>query len=96
MGTIFENSDEYPDYIPMPRFTATVNGVVVPLAVAATMVGLCPVELIDHEQPHTPHQSHNPVGMVTLYEVSSSGVSSIAPDTGRVSFAGHAPTIKIG
>jgi hypothetical protein len=59
MGNLFPDSDEYPDYKRIPRFTARlgVNGPGIPLAVAATIFGLCPVVIEDHAHP--PHQEYN-------------------------------------
>jgi hypothetical protein len=99
MDTLFDNSDEYPDYVPLPRFTASINGVVVPLAVAGSLLGVCPVVLQEHgHSPHTPHHDYQPVNLPSpAWSVSSTTTStSITPPTGRLSFGGHAPTIKIG
>lgn len=100
MGNLFDHCDEYPDYVPLPRFTASINGVVVPLAVAGSLLGVCPVVLEEHggHSPHTPHSDYAPMNLPTpAWAVSSTTTStSITPPTGRLTFAGHAPTLKIG
>ena len=62
MGNLFQDDEEYPDYVPMPRFTASINGVAVPLAIAVTLYGLCPVVLHDHQHPPHDEQSVDYVG----------------------------------
>lgn len=48
--------------------------------------------------PHAPHHDYQPVALPSpAWAVSSTTTStSITPPTGRLTFAGHAPTIKIG
>ena len=58
MGILFEDSDDYPDYLSMPRFTARIGDTVIPLAIAATLHGICPVVLEDHSHPA--HEDHSP------------------------------------
>ncbi len=96
MGNLFEDSDEYPDYLPMPRFTARIGDTVIPLAIAATLHGICPVVLEDHSHPA--HEDHSPKN-VRLNQISVSSTSSnstIAVPAGSTSFTGYAPTLAFG
>lgn len=91
MGTLFDDCPEYPDYAPTPRFTATINGTVVPLAIAAALYGLCPVTLIDHDHP--PHDEH-PVDLQTAKFTAVSSISSGGDVT--VALTGVSATGEIG
>ena len=98
MGTLFPGSAEYPNYEPFPRFTARLDhdGPIVPLAIAATLFGLCPVVLEEHGHPI--HEDHRPVSYrVPALAVSSTSTGSItaAPSTGALGLTGYAPTIVI-
>lgn len=98
MVTLFPDSAEYPDFEPFPRFTARLghDGPIVPLAIAATLFGLCPVVLEEHGHPI--HENHSPVSYrVPALAVSSMSTGSITatPSTGVLDLTGHAPTIVI-
>jgi len=97
MGILFPDSDEYPDYQPMPPFTARIDGAVVPLAIAGTLVGLCPVLLEEHGQGHPLHEDYRPVSyrVPALAVSTTSGNVTVAPSTGSLGLAGHAPTVVI-
>jgi len=102
MGTLFPDSDEYPDYTPMPRFTARLghDGPIVPLAIAATLYGLCPVVLEEHGQGHEHpiHEDHRPVSYrVSALAVSSTSTGSMVatPSSGSLAFTGYAPSILV-
>src|SRR6185436_11388173 len=75
MGTLFPDSAEYPDYELFPRFSArpAYEGPNIPLAIAATLVGLCPVILEEHGHPI--HEDYRPVN----YRVPALAVSSTGP-----------------
>jgi hypothetical protein len=99
MGSLFPHSDQYPDYAPMPRFTARLGheGSIVPLAIAATLFGLCPIVLEDHEHPI--HEDHRPISYrvpaLAVSSTSSGGSVLATPSTGSLNFAGYAPTTVI-
>ena len=62
------------------------------------MVIPVPVVLQEHgHSPHAPHHDYQPVALPSpAWSVSSTTTStSITPPTGRLSFGGHAPTIRI-
>lgn len=96
MGTLFEDSDDYPDYLEMPRFTARIGDTVIPLCIAATLHGICPVVLEDHSHPT--HEDHRPISVrLTAVGVSStSSNSTIAVPSGSTSFSGYAPSLVFG
>lgn len=97
MGTLFPNSAEYPDYEPIPRFTARLghDGPIVPLAIAATLLGLCPIVLEEHGHPI--HEDNRPVNYrVPAFAVSSTssgGSVTVTPSSGSFGLTGYAPTI---
>lgn len=99
MGSLFPHSDEYPDYGPIPRFTARLGheGPIVSLAIAATLFGLCPIVLEDHEHPI--HEDHRPISYrvpaVAVSSTSTGGSVLATPSTGSLTFTGYVPTIVI-
>jgi len=98
MGNLFDDSDEYPDYVPVVDLAERIEGMVVPLVIAGTFYTLCPAFHEEFDQPHAPHHDYHPVSIAEMAVIGSSGVSSITatPEAGRLSFTGHAPTVKIG
>jgi hypothetical protein len=80
VGTLFPDSDEFPDDEPMPRFTVRLgsNGAIIPIAIACSLYGLCPIEIEDHSHPI--HRNHEPID----YRVSALAVSSSSSSGGNV------------
>jgi hypothetical protein len=99
MGTLFPSSDQYPDYEPLPLFTARLghNGPIVLLAIAATLFGLCPV--VPEEHGHPIHEDHRPlsyrVPALAVSSTSSGDNGTVAPSTGSLGVMGSVPTIVV-
>src|SRR5712664_3009324 len=94
MGILFPNSDEYPDYIPFPRWRPNADGAVAWLAIAGTAFGLCPIMLEEHGHPI--HGDDTPTSYrVSAIAVSSSSDLNIEVPAERLSIKGHAPTVAI-
>ncbi len=94
MGTLFPDGDEYPDYVPFPRFTARLsNGQIIPLAIAATLYGICPVVLEDHAHPpeenHTVDLGYMPMGSGAIS-------SSAAANSVTVNLTGVEGSMSVG
>src|SRR5262245_62698901 len=77
MGTLFPDSDEYPDYKPFPRTTTLGLGgrSVISVAVTCTLFGLCSIE---EAHAHPIHEDHQPVD----YRVTAMASSSSTSDPG--------------
>ena len=80
-GNLFPDSDEYPDYEPIPRITLapeyqSLRTPVVGMVMAVTFVGLCPAIHERHE--HVPHQEQ-PLDLhyMRAAAVSSTSVNSL-------------------
>ena len=87
VGTLFEDSDEYPDYVEMPRLSVYVyvpRKTILSLCLAATVHGVVAHE----EHDHVPHQDHTPrlVRLDAISVSSTSGNQAIAIPSGRITF----------
>jgi hypothetical protein len=94
MGNLFPDSEEFPDYKPMPRFRLGLNGPIIPLAIAGATFGLCPINIEEHG--HAPHENHNPISYrAPAFAVSTSSAANmtVPVPSGSLATTGHAPTV---
>lgn len=88
MGTLFEDSDDYPTYFEMPRVTMRVSGgkLIITGCLAASLHGV-----VSHEEhAHVPHQDHTPISVrldaISVSSTSGSGNHVFGIPPGRVTF----------
>jgi hypothetical protein len=102
MGTLFTDSDEYPDYKSMPAFWVpalasknAVKKVVMVFGIPIAFWTLCPENPDRHEHP--PHQDHAPFGYVEPVATnvnSTTGGGDVTVGLTGVSATGYVGTVK--